>query len=121
MEHQDGFGFHFDSNACKACKGKCCRGFGGYVWISLEELEKMAAEKKMDIVLFSKQYVRKIKGRLSLIEYFINNEHFCCFFDRVDCQCIIYESRPRQCRTFPFWNQFKKKFKNLFVECPGVF
>ena len=58
MDNQNNFPYHFDSNTCKTCGGKCCRGFGGYVWISMEELEKMADTRKMDVALFSKQYVR---------------------------------------------------------------
>ena len=120
MDNQNNFPYHFDSNACKACNGKCCRGFGGYVWISMEELEEMAGTRKMDVALFSKRYVRQAEGRMSLQECVINGEHFCCFFDFIDCKCTIYQSRPKQCRTFPFWNQFKKEPKELFVECPGV-
>ena len=80
----------------------------------------MAGTRKMDVALFSKQYVRHVQGRLSLKERVINGEHFCCFFDSIDCQCTIYQGRPKQCRTFPFWNQFKKELQELFVECPGV-
>jgi Fe-S-cluster containining protein len=74
----------------------------------------------MDLALFSKQYVRQVQGRLSLQERVINGEHFCCFFDYIDCQCTIYQHRPKLCRTFPYWNQFKKDPQQLFAECPGV-
>ncbi len=120
MDNQNSFPYHFNSNTCKTCSGKCCRGFGGYVWISMEELKKMAGTRNMDVALFSMQYVRKVQDRLSLKERVINGEYFCCFFDRIDCQCTIYQSRPKQCRTFPFWNQFKKEPQELFLECPGV-
>ncbi len=75
-ENIESFPYRFDSKKCKACNGRCCRGFGGYVWISMEELEKMACHRKMDIALFSRQYVRKIQDKLSLIEFVINGEHF---------------------------------------------
>jgi Fe-S-cluster containining protein len=75
----------------------------------------------LDVALFSKQYVRQVQGRLSLQERVINGEHFCCFFDPIDCQCTIYQSRPKQCRTFPFWDKFKKAPQALLDECPGVF
>ncbi|MCD6271365.1 MAG: YkgJ family cysteine cluster protein [Deltaproteobacteria bacterium] len=120
MDNQNNAPYHFDSNTCKTCGGKCCRGFGGYVWISMEELEKMAGARKMDVALFSKQYVRQVQGRLSLQERVINGEHFCCFFDLIDCQCAIYQSRPKQCRTFPFWDHLKKDPQKLLDECPGV-
>jgi len=120
MNNQNSFPFDFNKNACKTCDGKCCRGFAGYVWINMKELEIMAGIRKMDAASFSKQYIRQVQGRLSLQERFINGEHFCCFFDITNCQCTIYQSRPNQCRTYPFWNQFKKDPQKLLVECPGV-
>jgi Fe-S-cluster containining protein len=120
MDNQNDFPYYFNSNVCKTCDGRCCRGSRGYVWVSLVELEKMAVTRKMDVALFSKQYVRHVQGRLSLKERVINGEHFCCFFDPIDCQCTIYQSRPKQCRTFPFWDQFKKAPQELLDECPGV-
>jgi len=120
MENQNNFPYSFNEGACKTCSGKCCRGFTGYVWISRVELEKMARTRKLDLASFSTQYVRQVQGRLSLQEQFINGEHICCFFDPIECQCTIYQSRPNQCRTFPFWDQFKTNPQDLFLECPGT-
>jgi len=86
----------------------------------MEELEKMADSRKISVAQFSKQYVRQVQGLFALQERVINGEHFCCFFDYIDFQCTIYQSRPGQCKTFPFWNQFKKDPKKLLMECPGV-
>jgi len=86
----------------------------------MEELEKMAAAVKMDMALFARQYARQVQGRISLQERVINGEHSCCFFDPIDCRCTIYESRPKQCQTFPFWERFKEDPDELFNECPGV-
>jgi hypothetical protein len=120
MDNQNTFPYHFDGNTCKTCGGKCCRGLGGYIWVSIEELEKIATARRMDVAAFSRQYVRRVQGGFSLQELLINGEHFCCFFDRIDCHCTIYTTRPKQCRTFPFWDQFKKDPQKLFAECPGV-
>ena len=120
MKNQNIFPFHFNESACKTCGGTCCRGFTGYVWIIKEELEKMAKTRNMELATFSKHYIRQVQGRLSLQERFINGEHICCFFDPIDCLCTIYQTRPDQCRTFPFWNQFKINSQELFLECPGV-
>jgi len=120
MDDQNTFPFQFDSKSCKTCGGKCCRGFCGYVWLELDEIERLAEARKMDVASFAKQFVRRVDGRFSLKEYCINGEHFCCFFDRIECQCLFYNSRPRQCRTFPFWEKFKKDPQELFLECPGV-
>ncbi|MBU0568357.1 YkgJ family cysteine cluster protein [bacterium] len=120
MDNQNNFPYHFDGNTCKTCGGKCCRGREGYIWISMEELEKMAGARKIDVPLFSRQYLRQVQGRFSLQERVINGEHFCCFFDPIDGQCAIYQSRPKQCRTFPFWDSLKKEPQKLLDVCPGV-
>ena len=120
MNHKKDFPYHFNKNACNTCKGNCCRGLGGYVWISPEELAEMAKTKKMDESDFSKKYIRMVQGRLSLTEIVINGEYFCCFFDRISCRCTLYEARPKQCKTFPFWDSFKTNHEMLLAECPGV-
>ncbi len=120
MDTQNNFPYHFDSNACKKCGGKCCRGKQGYIWISVEELEKIAAAIKIDVSQFLKQYVRQVQGRLSLQERVINGEHFCCFFNPIDALCTIYQNRPEQCRSYPFWDKSGKDAQKLLDECPGV-
>lgn len=119
-ESTEEFPYTFASAACAGCGGRCCRGEGGYVWVSREELEAMAAAQGMNPGLFAKQYVRRAQGKLSLQERVINGEHFCCFFDRAACRCSLYEQRPQQCRTFPFWERFKADPQELLRECPGV-
>jgi uncharacterized protein len=114
------FPYQFNPDACASCGGRCCRGAGGYVWVSWEELEAMAAARKMNAGLFAKQYARRAQSRFSLQERVINGEHFCCFFDRIACHCMIYENRPEQCRTFPFWHTFKDNWQELLRECPGI-
>jgi len=121
MDNNNDFPYDFDGKICKTCRGKCCRGFGGYVWISINEIKMIAAASKMDVELFAGKFVRRVQGRFSLTEKIINGEHFCCFFDRIDCICTIYHNRPHQCRTFPFWNKFKTNFQELLLECPGVY
>ena len=60
----------------------------GFAEISMEE--------------FQKRYVRLIGIRKSLIEL-ANGD--CVFFDNHRRCCQVYEARPRQCRTWPFWSQ----------------
>ena len=38
-------------------------------------------------------------------------------------KCSVYESRPSQCRTWPFWNDnmnAKVWNKDISVNCPGI-
>ena len=120
MDNQNNIPYQFNSTACKTCSGKCCRGKQGYIWISMEELEKMADTRKMDVSVFLKQYVRQVQGRLSLQERVINGEHFCCFFDPIESFCNVYQNRPKQCRSYPFWNLSKRDTQRILDECPGI-
>ena len=36
------YGFHFESSACAQCPGNCCTGPRGYVWLTIDEMEKIA-------------------------------------------------------------------------------
>jgi Fe-S-cluster containining protein len=119
LYHND-FPYFFKSNACTKCRGKCCRGRQGYVWLTVEELRGMAEAREISPDAFARQYVRRIDGRLSLKELRINNEHLCCFLDPVDHRCTIYDQRPEQCRTFPFWEDLKEDQETLVLFCPGV-
>ncbi len=64
----------------------------------------------MDVEQFEKTYVRKVGIRKTLVEY---SNGDCVFFDNQARTCNVYEARPRQCRTWPFWDS------NLKSESPG--
>ncbi|WP_446009136.1 YkgJ family cysteine cluster protein [Candidatus Electrothrix sp.] len=120
LQYHNDYPYFFKSDACKSCGGKCCRGQQGYIRINMEELGNMANAKGLSPKEFARQYVRQVTGGLSLQERIINNEHFCCFLDPVDHYCTIYQQRPEQCRTFPFWEEFKEEPEKLFLSCPGI-
>ena len=72
-----------------------------YVWVNREEIKALAAKVELALSTeFEKQYVRKVGIRKSLVEY-ANGD--CVFFDPNARKCTVYEARPRQCRTWPFW------------------
>lgn len=66
---------------------------------------------------FVKKYVRRDGTRLSLRER--PNGDCILWKDK----CLVYGSRPKQCRTFPFWAHAIRS-KAAFVEvsrgCPGL-
>ncbi len=103
---------------CTGC-GDCCTGAPGYVWVNQEEIDAMAVLTEMDVDEFQHMYVREIGVRRSLKE-FPNGD--CVFFDTEQRNCQIYEARPRQCRTWPFWNSNLKTpedWDRTCEECPG--
>lgn len=120
MRTQEGFPYYFDPKACEQCRGNCCRGSGGYIWVEMKELQDIAAFMDISIDSTLENYVRLVGTKLSLQERLVGDEYLCCFFDPVKHRCLIYELRPEQCHTFPFWDKFKEKTYAVMKECPGV-
>ena len=87
---------------CRIC-GNCCTGEPGYVWVTAEEINAIAKAVHLSPSQFESSFVRRIeKGRKSLIELPGGD---CVFFDHDKRRCKVYEVRPLQCRTWPFWKQ----------------
>jgi hypothetical protein len=69
------------------------------VWVDDEEIDKLAANRGMARNEFVAMYTYKTRGRISLREK-ANGD--CVFFDKAR-GCTVYPVRPKQCRTWPFW------------------
>ena len=50
---------------------------------------------------FERRYVREVGVRKSLKE---RKNYDCVFLDGETRKCTVYKARPRQCRTWPFWD-----------------
>jgi uncharacterized protein len=103
---------------CTAC-GDCCTGAPGYVWVNQAEIDALAERMDMEVAAFEKKYVRQIGVRRSLVEY---KNGDCVFFDNKSRKCKVYEQRPRQCRTWPFWNsnlRSPEAWAETCEVCPG--
>ena len=109
-------GLRFECTQC----GKCCTGAPGFVWVSEEEIAAIAeALGEPDLEKFEQLFVRQVKDRKSLVE-FPNGD--CVFFDSQRRLCRVYDVRPRQCRTWPFWNsniETPEQWERTCQECPG--
>lgn len=120
MLKKQGFSYSFDSSKCDECGGKCCVGESGYIWISSSEMKKLSNFLNLDIDEFIKKYLFKAQGKYSIKEKEYNGGYACIFFDEQNKNCGVYEYRPSQCRTFPFWDYFKQNLEELQAECIGV-
>jgi len=118
---QEGYAFGFDSRECAKCNGFCCRGESGYIWIKYHEIERLAKHLELSIDEVAMRYLKKVKYRYSIIEKKLGeNDYACIFFDTQNNGCSIYEARPNQCKTFPFWEQFKCDKGEVEKECPAI-
>jgi Fe-S-cluster containining protein len=109
-------GLRFECTQC----GRCCGGAPGYVWVNAEEIAALAAAKGVSVEEFERLYVRKVESRKSLIEH---ENGDCVFLDPVKRNCTLYDSRPRQCRTWPFWDSNLRTPEDWAVTCeacPGA-
>ena len=83
---------------CTRC-GNCCTGAPGYVWVTIDEAKSLSESLTLSLEEFANRYLRLVGDRLSLIEQPTGE---CIFWDSI-AGCRVYESRPAQCRTWPFW------------------
>ena len=117
---KEGFDFSFNPKACEKCKGRCCIGESGYIWVTPIEITALAKQLNIQSDEFINKYLLKIGYRYSIKEEAFNDGFRCVFFDPKKHLCSVYESRPQQCRTFPFWNHFKDNIREVEEECPGI-
>ncbi len=117
---KEGFSFAFDPQGCLSCEGNCCRGDSGYIWVDEEEMEAIASFLNISLKRFKNNYVKKYYNGYSLKEIIKNKEHLCVFFNPDIKRCEIYPVRPKQCRTFPFWEHFKNNVEEVKKECPAI-
>ena len=118
---KEGFSYAFEASACDTCAGNCCIGESGYIWITLQEIEVLANHLKISQEELRKKYLNKIAYKYSIKEVKLAEDNFACvFFNLEKRQCSIYEARPTQCRTFPFWDYFKQNIEEVYKECPAI-
>ncbi|WP_020467281.1 YkgJ family cysteine cluster protein [Singulisphaera acidiphila] len=109
-----GDGLSFECTRC----GACCTGAPGYVWVIAEEIARLAAYRGETVDQFSKQYVRRVGQRYSLIE---KPGGDCIFWDKAS-GCTVYSARPVQCQTWPFWPEnleSPEDWEGVKSVCPG--
>lgn len=117
---QDGYSYSFDPSACSACQARCCTGESGYIHVNSREIEDISKFIGMGIEDFTQTYLFKNGYKYSIKERKFADSYECAFYNRETNGCSIYEVRPIQCRTFPFWDYFKNRVDELKLECPGV-
>ena len=103
---------------CTQC-GDCCSGAEGYVWVNQEEINAMAARIGMAPDAFEAKHVKRVGVRRSLKE---RPGGDCVLLDEKTRKCTAYEERPRQCKTWPFWDsniRTPEAWAEAAEACPG--
>lgn len=110
--YKDGLRF-----TCTQC-GKCCTGDPGFVWLNDEEITAIAAFLGEPRHEFIAVRTRKARGGVTLREK-ANGD--CVLYD-AQRGCTVYKVRPRQCRTWPFWEsnlETSEDWEHTERVCPG--
>lgn len=121
IRSRPGFDFAFDPGACATCPAHCCRGTSGHVYLSESQIKAISEHLSLERDVFIKNFTRMVGRRYALQEIELEKGDFACIFlEPVAGQCTVYEARPTQCRTFPFWEHFRIDPEEVDDECPGI-
>jgi|GEM_PF-69033 len=92
--------------ACTMC-GNCCTGDGGYVKFTPAEASALALRLGVTVEAFIRTFTHDTSAGRSLKEKTSDFGQDCIFLDRNSMPgravCGVYEDRPSQCKTWPFW------------------
>lgn len=111
---------HFE---CVGCGGCCSGPSEGYIWVARPEVELIAKRLNLTPSELCRKYMRHVGPRMSIIEESVSKD---CIFLRnsgAGKQCCIYDVRPAQCRTWPFWAEnlaSPDDWNRVALRCPGI-
>jgi Fe-S-cluster containining protein len=105
--------------ACQPDCGKCCTRHGDYDYVYLDrrDVRRLAAKLALTVPAFRARHTRRDEGHTILIM----DGPACPFLDGTRCR--VYDARPSQCSTFPFWPEnvrTRAAWEQLASFCPGV-
>jgi len=113
--------------SCTLCSD-CCRHESGYVFLSEKDASMLGKALNMGHTEFIRTFCRWIPSfngteQLSLKE---KSNYDCIFWSSGKTPnggCSVYEARPLQCRSFPFWPSIVKSIDSwefTAESCPGI-
>jgi Fe-S-cluster containining protein len=110
--------------SCARCSS-CCRHESGFVYISRADLTKLCGHCALDEARFIALYCRWVlyednKFALCLKE---KRNFDCVFYADKDMGCAVYDARPVQCVTYPFWTRLvdsAQAWNDEAERCPGI-
>lgn len=103
---------------CTGC-GQCCTGSPGYVYLSPSDIEQLSAHFAISSTEFTKRYTRFVDGGYSLLDR--PSSYDCIFLENK--KCTVYNARPVQCRTFPWWIgnlDSPEAWEDAALRCEGI-
>ena len=106
---------------CQRCL-YCCSAEPGYVYLSKHDLERLARKFSLDEDEFISRYCRLVDfGTYFLVSLQERPDYDCIFL--TPSGCMVYDARPLQCRTYPFWPsviESRESWEREGRSCPGI-
>ncbi|MFA5569830.1 MAG: YkgJ family cysteine cluster protein [Sphaerochaetaceae bacterium] len=101
----------------------CCGVEPGFVFLTKSDLRRLSeflSLSKEDVI---RAYCRKVPfGSFSYISLNEKKNHDCIFLHDQK-KCSVYQGRPTQCKTYPFWSTIVDSQESWSREkeyCPGI-
>jgi uncharacterized protein len=102
---------------CQPGCTRCCDQ-QGFVYLTEDDITRLAAFLKLPRARFEKQYVFRTHNLRRLRV----PRHAQCWFLK-DGGCGVHPAKPLQCRTFPYWPEILasgRAWRATGMWCPGV-
>jgi Fe-S-cluster containining protein len=111
-------GLSFSCTRCSAC----CRGGPGFVFLAKDDLRRLLSRLSLDFPAFFETYCTLVNQGTGWAISLKEKKNFDCVFWSSQ-GCSVYEDRPVQCSTFPFWSSIMESrisWKDAGNDCPGI-
>ncbi len=116
MFYDEGLNFE-----CQMCS-YCCSVEPGYVFLSENDIERLSSFFSLDRETFMKQYCRLVDYGTHYLVSLTERKNYDCEF-LSEKGCTVYDARPEQCRTYPFWRSImesREKWDEEAQYCRGI-
>jgi uncharacterized protein len=111
-------GLRFSCQRCSAC----CRGEPGFVFLTREDLRRLLRRLRLDFKSFFHDYCTLVDAGTGMALSLRENAAFDCIL-WAEKGCSVYEDRPVQCSTYPFWSSIvesRSSWESESASCPGI-
>lgn len=107
--------------SCQPDCGHCCDEPNGIVYLRPEDARVLASHHNLEVEEWLDLDCRQtLDGRFVLNSDPVTD--VCIYLDG-DKRCTVYDARPAQCRSFPFWAEnlrSDRSWEKTVAECPGL-
>ncbi len=108
--------------SCTQC-GHCCRHEPGYVFLSENDVKQAVDYLSISEEDFLKKYCKIVDIGFFKKVTLVEKSNYDCVFWLDGVGCEIYQARPLQCRSYPFWPNIMDSAESWAEEakhCPGM-